>query len=207
MNIFKKINRTLLVGLATVFPILATCYLLYWAAFSFEHFLGQVLRIVLPDHVYIPGLGIFLGILLLFMVGIMMRAWFIRNIVEKFENAIFKIPLIKSIYGSIRELVTFVTTGQEKGPKQVVSVTLGETGAEVIGFMTRTDLGSLSKNLGKNLVAVYLPMSYQIGGYTVLIPKEQVKPLDIPLDKAMRFVISAGVIERSSAAKQDIRPL
>jgi uncharacterized membrane protein len=50
-------------------------------------------------------------------------------------------------------------------------------------------------------------MSYQIGGYTVLIPKEQVRPLDIPLDKAMRFVISAGVIERSSATKPDIRPL
>ena len=145
-----------------------------------------------------------MGFLLLFLVGVMMRAWFVRNIVEKLEKVVFQIPLIKSIYGSIREMVSFVTTEKDKGPKQVVSVSLGNTGAEVVGFLTRSDLSGLSNDLGDNLVAVYLPMSYQIGGYTVLIPRDQVKPLtDISLEKAMRFVISAGVIEGTKTTNQD----
>jgi len=61
--------------------------------------------------------------------------------------------------------------------------------------------------MGNNLGAKYLPMSCHIGGFTVLVTKEQVRPLDILLDKAMRFIISAGVIERPAASKPAIRLL
>lgn len=203
MRIFTKINRTILVGLVTVFPILATAYLIYWAFVSFEHFFGEILRAVLPDNFYNPGFGVLAGIVLLFLVGLMMRLWFMRHVVAKVENAIYRLPFIKSIYGSLRELVSFLTTGKEKSPKQVVAISLGDTDIQLVGLMTRSDVARFSTKLGSDLVSVYLPMSYQIGGYTVLIPRNKVTPLDMPLEKAMRFVLSAGVIEGSVSDKSD----
>lgn len=203
MEIFKKINRTILVGLVTVFPVLATAYLIFWAASSFEHFFGKILQAVLPDNLYNPGFGIVAGIFLLFLVGLMTRIWFMRHVINKIENAIYRLPFIKGIYGSLRELVAFLGTGKEKSPKQVVAVTIGDLGIQMIGLMTRTDLSTLSSELEPELVAVYIPMSYQLGGFTVLVTRQHLKPLDIPLEKAMRFVVSAGIIEGSGPGYSD----
>lgn len=203
MEIAGKIKRTILVGLVTVFPVLATAYFIFWAASGFERFFGNILRTVLPENLYNPGFGIAAGIFLLFLVGLMMRLWFMRHVINKLENAIYRLPFIKSIYGSLRELVAFLTTGKEKGPLQVVAVTFGEPGIQVIGLMTRTDLSTLSTELGPERVAVYMPMSYQLGGYTVLVSRQQIQPLNIPLEKAMRFVVSAGIIEGSGAGCPD----
>lgn len=212
MSFLHRFNKTLLTGLVAILPVVATLYFLVWLARWAESFVGDILRLLLPASWYVPGMGVLIGMVLIAWIGLMMEVLIFRKLVEKFEAMIYHIPLIKSIYGSVREFLSFVSEGKSKGPKQVVAVRVGGTGFKVIGVATRTDLTFLAEEPGQERIAVYMPMSYQIGGYTVLVPRDQVEPLDMPLDKAMRFVMSAGIMDngpgkRRTAKREPEKPL
>ena len=207
MSVLRRFNKTLLTGLVAILPVVATFYFLVWLARWAEHLVGDILRLLLPESWYVPGMGVVLGMVLIAWIGLMMEIIIFRRLVEKFEAMIYRIPLIKSIYGSVRDFLSFVSEGKSKGPKQVVAFTLGNTGITLIGVATRSDLDFLPGGIGTGRVAVYLPFSYQIGGYTLLVPREQVAPIDMPLDKAMRFVMSAGIMERGTPSRGGSKPV
>ena len=196
----KKIMRKLLAGLATILPLVITVYLLYWLTTSAESLLGSLIKLVLPKGWYLPGMGIAAGLLLIFLIGLLMQAWMVRTLVSWGERIVFRIPLIKTVYGAVRDLITFVVRGQDAALRQVVALTLGDTHITLIGFVTREDLTSFPEAIGgQDMIAVYLPMSYQLGGYTVVVPRSAVQPLDISLEEATRFVLTGGVAFGSSA--------
>jgi uncharacterized membrane protein len=73
-------------------------------------------------------------------------------------------------------------------------VRLGGTDLRVMGFVTRSDLAGLPAGISEpGMIAVYMPMSYQIGGYTALVPRASVQAVDMTLEEAMRFILTAGV--------------
>jgi len=196
----KKINKKLLAGLATILPLVITVYLLYWLTTSAETLLGSFIKLILPEGWYLPGMGIAAGVILIFLIGLLMQAWMVRTLVSWGERIVFRIPLIKTVYGSVRDLISFVVRGQDAALRQVVAITLGEPHITLIGFVTREDLTSFSEEIGgQDMIAVYLPMSYQLGGYTVIVPRSAVQPLDISLEEATRFVLTGGVAFGSSA--------
>ncbi len=190
----RHITRTFLTGLATVLPVVATLYLVYWLASGAESILGAGLRLVLSDRLYWPGLGVALGAAIIFAVGLLMHTWLARTIFSWWERLLYRLPLIKSIYGAFRDLLSFVAAPREKGLQQVVAVRIGETDMRLLGFITRDDLQDLPKGLAEaDAAAVYLPMSYQIGGYTVLVPRSALQPVEMSLEDAMRFAVTAGL--------------
>jgi uncharacterized membrane protein len=196
----KKIMRKLLAGLATILPVLITAYLLYWLAKSAEKSLGSLIRLVLPEGWYWPGMGIAAGIVLIFVVGLLMQAWGIRSLVAWVERLVLKIPFIKTVFGAVRDLIGFITQRKDSGLRQVVAVTIGDNNMQLIGFVTREDLAGLPEEIGgQDKIAVYLPMSYQLGGYTVIVPRSAVQPVDMSLEEATRFVLTGGVTAGSPA--------
>jgi len=195
----KKINKKLLAGLATILPLVITVYLLYWLTTSAETLLGSLIKLILPEGWYWPGMGIAAGVILIFLVGLLMQAWMVRTLVSLGERIVFRIPLIKTVYGSVRDLISFVVRGQDTALRQVVTLTLGEPPVTLIGFVTREDLTAFPDEIGgQDMIAVYLPMSYQLGGYTVIVPRSAVQPLDISLEEATRFVLTGGIASGSS---------
>ena len=197
MGYYKRFNKIILTGLIAVLPITATLYLLVWLMTTAENVLGRVLQFSLPEGWYKPGMGVAAGLVMIFLTGLMMENFFARKVVEKAEGIIYRVPLIKSIYRAVRDFLTFLSQGKNRGPRQVVAVKVGQTGIKLVGFVTRNDLSFLGEGLGEGRVAVYIPLSYQIGGYTALVPQSAVEPLDVPLEKAMQFVMTAGIIEGS----------
>jgi uncharacterized membrane protein len=190
----KAISRTFLTGLVTVLPAVATFYVLFWLARSAESFLGGLLRLVLPHALYFPGLGVAAGVAVVFAVGLAMRTWVVRGLFAWAEGVVFRVPLVKSLYGAIRDFFGFISGRGQQGMRQVVAVPLGDSGMEMIGFVTRTDLGvRTAGSVEGDKVAVYLPMGYQIGGFTVLLSRSAVRPLDMSGEEAMRFVLTAGM--------------
>lgn len=199
----KKIMRKLLAGLATILPVLITAYLIYWLAKSAEKSLGSLIRLVLPEGWYWPGMGIAAGIVLIFVIGLLMQAWGVKSLVAWVERIVLRIPLIKTVYGAIRDLIGFITQGKDSGLRQVVAVTIGDKNMQLIGFVTREDLAGLPKEIGgQDKIAVYLPMSYQLGGYTVIVPRSAVQPVDMSLEEATRFVLTGGVTAEPSASQR-----
>ncbi len=190
----KKITRTFLTGLAVTLPVVLTLYLLVWATLTTERALDGLLRFVLPEAVYVPGLGVVLGVVLVFFVGLLMRTWAARNIFAWTEKQMYRVPVVKTVYGALRDFTVFLSRPQKQGPQQVVLVRLGDTDLRVMGFVTRDDLAGLPPEMSEpGMILVYLPMSYQVGGYTVLVPRASVQPLDMSFEEAMRFTLTAGL--------------
>jgi uncharacterized membrane protein len=204
----KKISKTFLTGLFTILPLLATSYVLYWLATTAESILGRAIRIVLPEQYYWPGMGVAAGLLIVLCIGILMNAWIVQKMIEWGEALLYRIPLIKSVYGSFRDFFQFVSgAGKKAGEsRQVVMVKIGDTGIEMMGLVTRHDFSDLPGDLGtEGMIAVYIPVSYQIGGYTVMVPKTSVRPVEISMDQALRFALTAGMMVRPpyKAAKKE----
>ena len=194
---FKSIGTTLLTGFITVLPIVLTLYLLYWMAITSEEVMGGVLQWALPRVIYFPGLGTIAGLILIFLVGLLMKAVLVRQLFTFGEGILYRLPIIKSIYSAIRDLFDFFSPKKEHfGRVVIVSV----NGMEMIGFITQEDPDRLPESLrNPDSALVYIPMSYMIGGFTLLIPKEDIKPCQMNMDEAMRFVLTAGITGQSSA--------
>ena len=104
---FKFISKNILTGLITMLPVVLTVYLFYWFAISTETVLGQLFRIVLPDEKYRPGMGIAIGFVLAFLVGLLMHLYVVRWLFSKGERLFYRMPLIKSVYGAIRDFFDY----------------------------------------------------------------------------------------------------
>lgn len=200
MGWFVTINRKLFAGLLAVLPILATVYLIYWCVTSIEGGLATLLGVFLPDGVYRPGFGLVAGVCIIFLAGMLVETIIVRRVMGWFEKLIYKIPVVKVVYGAIRDLMAFISLGKESGGGQTVWVSLGVGDFRLLGFLTRDTLAEFPGDY-QDRVAVYLPMSYQIGGYTVIVPRSQVTPAGIPFEKAMRFIMTAGVMESKDKLK------
>lgn len=198
----KTFSKRFLAGLAAVLPITLTLYLLYWFVYSTESFLGRVWRWLLPTHWYLPGLGILAGVFLIFLAGVLMQALLVQKFFSYLEKLLNQVPLFKTIYGSIRDFIGYLTRNQDATRQQVVMISLENPDLKLIGFVTREELPPFIKESDtRKQIAVYLPMSYQIGGYTVLVPQTAVKPLNMSFEEAMRFVLTAGIV--NDAAGKD----
>jgi len=190
----KTISKTLLTGFITILPVVLTIYLLYWLAVSAESVLGKMIRLMLPDHLYWPGMGVIAGLVVVFAVGLLMHAYVVQRLFARGEQVLYHLPLIKTIYRSIRDFFEYFSPAREKEFEQVVAVSFGDTGMQVIGFVTQALPENMPENFReKDSILVYLPLSYMIGGYAVLVPRSAVRSLDMNMEEAMRFTLTAGV--------------
>ncbi len=190
----KGLSKTFLTGLAAILPIAITFYVLIRLASWAESILGTGIKLVLPRGLYHVGMGVIAGVLLVFILGVLMRAFVVRRLFSWGENILGRIPLVKVIYGSLRDLMRFFSGGEDRGFSHVVLVTLGQTNLSTLGFVTRQDFAGFPPEMGsEDTVAVYIPLSYQIGGHMVLVPRSAIKSVPMSTQDAMRFAITAGM--------------
>jgi uncharacterized membrane protein len=190
----KSLGRIFLTGVLTVLPVLATAYLLIWLFTAAESFLGKPLRWLIPDDYYRGGMGLLVGIIVIFVVGVLMRAYIVRRVFGFSERILLEIPLIKTIYAALRDFFGMFAGESDSESLQVVTVTLPGSGLRLMGFVTRDEFSDLPEGIAEpGEVAVYLPMSYQLGGYTVFMPRTQLSPVQMSREQAMRFVLTAGL--------------
>jgi len=190
---FRKFRSALVRGLVVVLPIGFTVWLLWWIGSTTESLLRQLIVLVVPAEYYMPGMGIAAALLLLLAAGTLFNALLVQSALAAWERFLDRIPVVKTIYGATRDFVKLLPTGgKRRDLRRVVLARFGE--ARVIGFVTQDDASELGiVDAGEGLVAVYFPMSYQIGGYTALLPRARVEPLEIPVETAMRMVLTGGI--------------
>jgi len=192
-----KLTALFLKGLFAILPILATIYLVWWMADAIEGLLGSALKQILPAGSYMPGMGIALGAIIVLAIGILLQAWLFRLFFSWVEKLLEALPMVKSLYGAIKDMLGLFGGG-EKPVQQVVMVELGEPRTRLIGFVTRRTFDDLPPGIGETgQVAVYLPMSYQLGGFTVVVPESALTPLEMSMEEALRFAVTAGVTTRT----------
>ncbi|MBN2486486.1 MAG: DUF502 domain-containing protein [Bacteroidales bacterium] len=164
---------------------------IYGAFLLFKYIDGFVVAPIaeyLP--VKIPGLGIFLLVVLIALLGFVGQTFFIKPLRIFLDKFMESLPVVKTVYTALKDLLS-AFVGQEKKFNKPVLVkvnTISEL--EKIGFITTEDLSDLGI---KDKVSVYFPHSYNFSGEMFIVPVEHVKPLNIPPADAMKFVVSGGV--------------
>ncbi len=185
----KTIANTFFKGLLFALPVAATFGLLYWLFAMAENLLKVPLEFVLPAGWYVPGMGVIAAVGLIFVLGILVQAYLVKHVFIFFEKLLESIPIVKSIYSSARDLLQFVTGSKGKDLQKVVAVQISDD-VRLVGFVTNEN-ATLGGN--SDVIAVYLPMSYQVGGYLVYVPKEKCETLDMPVKDAMQMVLTADI--------------
>ena len=180
-------------GLATVLPIALTIYAIVWLLMTAESVMHRVVTLVLPESHYWPGLGIVAGLLVLFVVGSAVNAYLVRRAIRVWERFLGRIPVVKTVYSAIRDMTRLLPSGDSHGDLQ--SVVLWRTqGAYLLGFITREALPEFGEATPEaDLVAVYVPLSYMIGGVTMYLPRASLTALDMPVETAMRLALTGGM--------------
>jgi uncharacterized membrane protein len=154
---------------------------------------------LVPDGYYHGGMGLLVGIAVIFVVGVLMRAYIVRRVFAFSERILLGVPLIKTIYAALRDFFGMFAGQSASERLQVVMVNLPGSSMRLMGFVTRDDFSDLPEGIAEpGEVAVYLPMSYQVGGYTVFMPRSQLSAIHMPREQAMRFVLTAGLKSKSN---------
>lgn len=189
----NKFILLILKGLFTVLPFVLTLYLLVWIAITSENLLSPYL----PANYYFPGLGVITIIIILAMVGLLVNAYIVRLFITTGQRLIERVPVVKTLFGAIQDAVELFQIKKETGTKKAVAVEISN-GIKLIGFVTND---KVAKALfpDDDKVAVYIPLSYQIGGYTLYLDPEKITDLNVDVETAMRIAVTGG----NSISKKD----
>ncbi len=176
----KLIVRSFFEGLLILVPILTSVYIVYILFINVDGLLG------LP----IPGIGFALTVTLITVIGFFASHFFTRTLFQYLEKVFGKLPLVKILYTSVKDLLgAFV--GDKKGFNKPVLVKLSKDGSvKTLGYVTRASMEMFGI---KGHVAVYLPQSYNFAGNLLVVPKAMVTPLKAESSDVMAFLVAGGV--------------
>lgn len=185
------IKRTLIRGFKVTIPLIITLMLVYWAFATIESFFGVLIKPFIPSRYYFTGLGAIIGIIIIFFMGLLINAWMIRILYKKMENLIDKIPFIKTIYQSMRDFLDIFDKKKHEMGKPVI---IEWEQFKVLGFVTNeVSQDLMNDQWSEEQVVVYIPMSYQIGGFTVILPSRLLTPVNMNVQDTMKFILTAGI--------------
>ncbi len=189
----RRIWTTFASGLATVLPVTITIYLIYWLGTTAETVLGELLKLVLEEQHYRPGMGLITGFIVVLIVGALVNAYAVRWFIRRGEELLERIPFIKSVYGAVKDITQFLPGQGERRDSRRVVLWLNDN-AYMIGFVTSDHISpKLPQALLVDRLPVYFPKSYQIGGYTLYVLKSELIETTMTAEEAMRLVLIGGV--------------
>jgi len=184
----KNLLNYLVQGLLYIAPLGLTVYVIF-SIFSFvDNLLDDTLYSII--NVHIPGLGLLIIVLLLIITGLVGQSIIASPIKVFFKRIIDNTPLLKLLYSAFNDLLSAFVGKEKKFNKPVLVNVNPVTNLQKIGFLTEDDLSNIDE---KEKVAVYFPHSYAFSGELYIVPKEQIKVLDVNPSSAMKFIVSGGV--------------
>lgn len=178
-------------GLLAALPLGLTVYLLYLFLTGMEQVAMWWIRPLVGDF-YLPGLGLVLGIGGIVLLGFLISHPYASKLLSLIELPFTNLPVIKSIYSSLKNFADYFSPHKEGPAQQVVVLKMPGKDLEMVGLVTRQQLQGLPDGfMPGDRVAVYLPMGYMIGGYTVFVPRDWLTPIEMTVEEAMRSSLFA----------------
>jgi uncharacterized membrane protein len=181
-------------GLATIIPIALALTIVFWLAGLAENGVGRIIEHLMPGDWYIRGMGLVGGILIVVLIGLLSQVYLFRKLIDFGEGILDRMPVVKSVFRATKDFVDYFSGDDKRAFNQVVRVR-HPSGYSLLGFITREDLSELPFG-DEGEVAVYLPLSYQVAGYTLFVPREWCEPVDMPFEDAVRLILTAAMSRR-----------
>jgi len=195
----KFIKQSLVAGLLVLLPIAGTVWLLRFIILSAEQFA----RSFFPSRLYpenffgydIPGMGIALALLLVFLTGMLTRLYLGKKILAFSDKIFDRIPLGRSIYKAIQQFLSTVLGEERRSFRKVVLAEYLAPGTYGLGFLTGEVSPEIEAKSRPGMVNVFIPTTPNpTSGFLMLLPEEKVIPLDISVEEAFKLIVSFGVV-------------
>ncbi len=188
---WRKVERIFLAGLFSTLPLIITVILLKMLFEAVDGLLSPIFKLIFRRN--IPGLGLLSTLLLIFLVGFMVKNIMGRFLIGRVEELISKIPFIKTIYTSAKQLIFSFSPENKKGLKRVVAVKFfGDNYS--LGFVTNETVLMIGGE-EKKAYSIFLPTTPSpVTGFYLLIPMEKVIHLDLTVEDAIKMLISGGAV-------------
>jgi len=189
----NSIKNTFLTGLALLMPIVITIWILSFLFGFLDNFIGRFIYPIIGRQVW--GLGTVLTITLIFSLGYLTRNIVGTSILDYLEGLFKRLPLIKNIYSSTKQIVdAFFMGGGMSSFKKVIMIEYPRKGIYTIGFMTRENISGVI-NVGKDLSSVFIPTTPNpTSGFFLMVPREDITILNISVEDGIKLIVSAGMI-------------
>ena len=191
----KIVVRSLLKGLAIVLPLIITIELLRWLLTTIESALAPVVQLLIPATWYLPGTAILCFVIACAVIGFSSRWAGVNWLWQLPGKVLMKLPGSKQIYGMLQDLID-VMAGKNFSDGSVVMVKLPSSEIELIGIVTKQGGQAedrMSSLMQEEQLAVFIPMAYNVGGYTIIVPRSCTRSLDMKPAEALQLVLSGGL--------------
>jgi len=183
MGIGKKLRTRFLTGILVIVPIGVTIWILVWIFTAIDGILRPIVRI--------PGLGFVVMILLIYLVGVMASNVVGRRLIDYGESLLGRVPVVRPIYNSVKQIVDSFSTSGKTGFKQVVIVEFPMKGTRTIGFVTNES----TDERGEKLLYIFIPTAPNpTSGFLQIVREEDTIQVDMSVDNALKMVISGGTV-------------
>ncbi len=194
----RGFSAAFLRGLFVLLPVVVSIQLAVWMTTTVESWLAPPLKQVLGSG-YVPGMAIGLIVVLTALIGLSSR-WPVADFFWGIPGRVLeRLPVLKQVYGTLKDVME-IMSGDKFADEAVVMVELPNTETQLIGIVTVRNKGNgntIASELDDDHIAVYLPMSFQVGGYTIIVPKKYTRSLDLSPADALQLVLSGGVVSDS----------
>ncbi len=200
VSFLGNFRRFFLTGLLVTAPIIITIYVT-WIVITF---IDTKVANLLPEYLdfrkalpfQVPGLGLFIVIFVITFIGAITPGLIGRNLLKLGEMILFKTPVIRTIYSSIKQIMETVMSTNSKSFKEVVLVEYPRKNIWVIAFVTSSIKGEIDKSIQKtDLVSIFVPTTPNpTSGFLLFVSKEDLIYLKMPVEQAVKLVISGGIV-------------
>lgn len=141
----------------------------------------------------IPGFGVIVALLVVVSTGIVVANFIGRRLVAVWETLLSQIPLVRTIYNGVKQIVEGIATSQGTAFRKVLLIEYPRKGIWCLGFQTSDTLGEISERTGQAMVAVFIPTTPNpTSGFVLLLPREEVMELEMSVDEGIKMIISIG---------------
>ena len=191
-SLLSSLRNNFIAGVVVLIPIGITLYL---TLFIIKVSSKLIPKEINPNHYLpynIPGLEILIAVLLITIIGWLSLSFIGKRLFNLFESVLNKIPIIRTIYSAVEQLIeTFTKSKSDK--KTVVLIEYPRKGVYAVGFATKENTGEIKNKAGKELINVFVPTTPNpTSGFLLMFPKDEVIYLDLSFEEASKFIVSAG---------------
>jgi uncharacterized membrane protein len=187
----KNVFRYFLQGLLLVAPTALTIFIVYWV---FNMIDGPIRNLIYDGFkIHVPGAGLVFTFFAIALIGWVGHSFLFKPIGILVEKVFERVPILKMIYSSVNDFLNAFVGEKKKFNRPVIVKVNMVSELEKIGFITSDDLRDLGVPGLENKVAVLFPHSYNWSGELFIVPKEHVRPLNLPASEVMKYAVSGGV--------------
>jgi uncharacterized membrane protein len=195
-------KRYLLAGLLLWTPIAITIWVITWVFDALDNVLPVALRSEVLFGVHVPGFGVLVVVLFILVTGFLAANLIGQKLVEVWEGVMRRIPLVRSIYSSVKQVSDTILSPNGQAFRQAVLVQYPRHGSWTIGFLTGTPSAEVASHLPADCVSIYVPTTPNpTSGFFLMMPRTEVVELSIGVDAALKYVVSMGTVPPLPAAR------